>query len=34
MFGQGLRPRGYNAIVEVIESDDISEFIEGIRRRS
>jgi tryptophan halogenase len=32
MDGQGLRPRGYNAIVDVIAPDDISEFIEGIRR--
>jgi len=32
MDGQGLRPRGYNAIVDVIAPGDISEFIEGIRR--
>ena len=32
MHGQGLRPRGYNAIVDVIAADDISDFIEGIRR--
>ena len=32
MDGQGLRPRGYNAIVDVIAPDDISAFIEGIRR--
>ena len=32
MHGQGLRPRGYNAIVDVIAPEDISEFIEGIRR--
>ena len=32
MDGQGLRPRGYNAIVDVMAPNDISEFIEGIRR--
>jgi tryptophan halogenase len=31
MTGQGLRPRGYNAIVDVINAGDISQFIEGIR---
>ena len=32
MQGQGLRPRGYNPIVDVVEADDISVFIEGIRQ--
>ena len=32
MQGQGLRPRGYNAIVDVIAEGDVSQFIEGIRR--
>ncbi len=32
MIGQGLRPRGYNPIVDVVGTDDISTFIEGIRK--
>ncbi len=31
MQGQGLRPRGYNAIVDVVAPEHIAEFIEGIR---
>ena len=31
MQGQGLRPRGYNPIVDVVDADDISVFIDGIR---
>ena len=34
MYGQGLRPRGYNAIVDVIAPDDVAAFIEGMRARS
>ena len=31
MQGQGLRQRGYNPIVDVVDADDISSFIDGIR---
>ena len=31
MMGQGLRPGGYNPIVDVVGDDDVAEFIEGIR---
>jgi len=31
MQGQGLRPRGYNAIVDVVGADDIAAFMESIR---
>ena len=32
MQGQGLRPRGYNPIVDVVDPNDISDFIGGIRQ--
>ena len=32
MFGQGIVPGGYHGLVDVIAPEDISEFIEGIRR--
>ena len=31
MHGQGLRPRGYNSIVDVVDMKDVSTFIEGMR---
>ena len=31
MQGQGLRARGYNPIVDVLDVDDVSKFIEGVR---
>ena len=31
MQGQGLRQRGYNPIVDVVDADDIGSFIDGIR---
>ena len=32
MQGQGLRPRGYSPVADVVESADVEEFMEGIRR--
>ena len=32
MHGQGLRPRGYNSIVDVVNIKDVSTYIEGMRR--
>ena len=32
MHGQGLRPRGYNSIVDVVDIKDVSTFIESMRR--
>ena len=32
MQGQGLRARGYNSIVDVLDMEDVSSFIEGVRQ--
>ncbi|HEY4069461.1 MAG TPA: tryptophan halogenase family protein [Burkholderiaceae bacterium] len=31
MQGQGLRPKGYNSVVDIVDVDDIGAFIEGVR---
>jgi tryptophan halogenase len=32
MQGQGLRPRGYDPIIDVVDVDSINSFFEGIRQ--
>jgi len=32
MHGQGLRPRGYNPIVDVLDVEDVSSYFEGLRK--
>jgi tryptophan halogenase len=32
MQGQGMRPRGYDPIVDVVDVEDLSAFFDGIKR--
>jgi tryptophan halogenase len=32
MYGQGLRPKGYQPILDVLELKDLAPYMEGLRK--